>query len=74
LIYYDTQKKRRIIAIPDVYIPSENMIVEIKSEWTHDEQNWKDRLKTYKKLKYKVKLIMGNSKYGINKIEKEIDY
>ena len=74
LIYYDTQKKKRRIAIPDVYIQKDNMIVEIKSTWTHDEQNWKDRLKAYKKLGYKVKLIMGNSKNGKNDLIKEIDY
>lgn len=74
LNYYDTQKKRKRIAIPDIYIPNENKIIEIKSEWTYDEQNWKDRLKTYKELGYKVKLIMGNSKNGLNVFVKEIDY
>jgi len=58
LIYYDTQKKKRRVAIPDIYIPIENKIVEIKSNWTYDEQNWKDRLKTYKKLGYNVELVI----------------
>lgn len=58
LIYFDTQKKKRRIAIPDIYIPNENKIIEIKSSWTYDEQNWKDRLKVYEKLGYKVELFM----------------
>ena len=60
LFYFDTQKNKRRIAIPDIYIPSKNLIIEIKSNWT--EQNWKDKLKIYKKLKYKVKLVIGKSR------------
>jgi hypothetical protein len=70
LIYFDTQKNKRRIAIPDIFIPNENLIIEIKSTWTHDEQNWKDRLKAYKKLKYKVKLVIGDDR----KKMKEINY
>ena len=66
--YFDTQKKKRRIAIPDVYIQKDNLIVEIKSTWTHDEQNWEDRLKVYKELGYNVKLIIGDSKNGTNSI------
>ena len=74
LKYYDTQKKRIRLAIPDIYIPDENLIIEIKSKWTHDEQNWIDRLKIYKSFGYKVKLIIGSSNNGLNKIESEIIY
>jgi len=70
LFYFDTEKNKRRIAIPDIFIPSENLIIEIKSFWTHNEKNWKDRLKTYKKLKYKVKLVIGESRKNI----KEINY
>jgi len=74
LIYFDSQKKKRRIAIPDIYVPSDNLIVEIKSLWTYDEQNWRDRLETYKKIGYNVKLIIGNSKNGVNEIIKEMYY
>ena len=70
LFYFDTEKNKRRIAIPDIFIPSENLIIEIKSFWTHNEKNWKDRLKTYKKLKYKIKLVIGESRKNI----KEINY
>jgi len=55
--YFDTQQNEYRCAIPDFYIPSENMIVEIKSSWTLDEQNMKDKMKAYKELGYKFKLI-----------------
>jgi len=74
LPYYDTQKKKERIAIPDIYIPKDNMLIEIKSKWTMDEINWEDRLKVYKRAGYKVKLIIGNDRNGIKIIEKIIDY
>ena len=54
----------------DFYYEPKNLIIEIKSFWTHNEKNWKDRLKTYKKLKYKIKLVIGESRKNI----KEINY
>lgn len=74
IYYYDTQREKQRIAIPDVYIPSENKLVEIKSKWTYNEQNWKDRLKSYKKLGYVVKLIMGHGKNTLFENYKEINY
>lgn len=56
--YWDSQKQKQRVAIPDFYIPSENMIVEIKSDWTYDEQNMNDKIKEYKQHGYKVKLIL----------------
>lgn len=44
-------------AIPDFYIPSTNTIIEIKSSWTLDEQNMKDKMKAYLDLGYNFKLI-----------------
>lgn len=57
--YYDTQKKKIRIAIPDIYIKDINEIIEIKSKWTLDEQNMKDKVKSYKKLGYNVRLVIG---------------
>jgi len=55
--YWDSQKQEYRCAIPDFYIPSTNTIVEIKSSWTLDEQNMKDKMKAYKELGYNTKLI-----------------
>lgn len=55
--YFDTQQNEYRCAIPDFYIPSENMIVEIKSSWTLDKQEMKDKMKAYKELGYEFKLM-----------------
>ena len=55
--YWDSQRNEYRCAIPDFYIPSTNTIVEIKSSWTLDEQNMKDKIKVYKELGYNTKLI-----------------
>lgn len=56
--YYDTQKKQWRYAIPDFYIPSMNTIVEIKSQWTYDPTNMKDKEKFYKKAGYSFNLLL----------------
>lgn len=55
--YWDSQLLKYRCAIPDFYIPSTNTIVEIKSNWTLDKQNMKDKFKAYKELGYNCKLI-----------------
>jgi hypothetical protein len=56
--YYDSKDKCERTSIPDFYLVDDNVIVEIKSSWTYDEQNMKDKIKAYKKLGYKYKLIL----------------
>lgn len=63
--YWDSQKQEYRCAIPDFYIPSENLIVEIKSSWTLDKQNMKDKMKAYLDLGYKFKLICNNKELEI---------
>jgi len=58
ILYWDSQKNKQRIAIPDFYLPKNNTIVEIKSEWTLDEQNMKDKEKEYIKHGYKFKLLI----------------
>lgn len=55
--YFDTQKREYRCAIPDFYLPETNTIVEIKSDYTLDIQNMKDKFKAYKELGYNTKLI-----------------
>lgn len=56
--YFDTQKNKYRCAIPDFYLPESNTIVEIKSNYTYDKQNMKDKFAAYKNLGYKCKLIL----------------
>jgi hypothetical protein len=56
--YFDTQKNKFRIAIPDFYIPAENLIIEIKSYYTLNLKNMIDKMKQYKKLNYNIKLLI----------------
>lgn len=62
--YFDTRLNEYRCAIPDFYIPSKNEIVEIKSAYTLDIQNMKDKEKEYLKLGYKFKIILDNISYN----------
>lgn len=58
--YWDSQRSEFRCAIPDFYLPLHNEIVEIKSKWTLDEVEMKDKIQEYKKLGYNVKVICDN--------------
>ena len=59
IIYWDSQLCKERIAIPDFYLPETNEIVEIKSNWTFNEQNMKDKFKAYRDFGFKPKLILN---------------
>lgn len=61
--YFDSVKRKVRIAIPDFYIPSSNTIIEVKSKYTLDIQNMYDRFTEYKKLGYKVDLLLDYIHY-----------
>lgn len=63
--YWDSQKQKYRCAIPDFYIPSTNTIVEIKSSWTLDEQNMKDKMKAYKEFGYNTNLICDHKEINL---------
>jgi len=56
--YFNTKLNEYHCAIPDFYLPETNTIVEIKSTWTLDIQEMKDKVKAYKDLGYNFKLIL----------------
>lgn len=66
--YFDTKKCEYRCAIPDFYLPSTNEIVEIKSNWTLDIQNMKDRFKAYNELGYRPKLILEHKETNIDEL------
>lgn len=57
--YFDTRRNEERIAIPDFFFPETNTVLELKSNWTYDEQNMKDRFKSYREKGYKVKLLLN---------------
>lgn len=63
LTYYDTQLNKERIAIPDFIV--ENTIYEIKSNWTLDVQNMKDKFNAYIEQGYKPQLILEHKKVNL---------
>ena len=56
--YFDTQRGEERLAIPDFFLPETNTIVELKSRYTYDEQNMKDKVLSYKSRGYRVILLL----------------
>lgn len=65
LLYWDSQKEMERVAIPDFYIPDDNLIVEIKGSYYYDEINMIDKVKIYKDNGYSFKLIMDKDEYDL---------
>lgn len=63
--YFDSQKQDFRCAIPDFYLPKTNEIVEIKSNWTLNKQNMKDKFNAYVEQGYKPKLILNKQEVKI---------
>jgi hypothetical protein len=63
--YFDSEKKKNRIAIPDFYLVDLNMIVEIKSLYTLNIQNMKDKFTRYRELGFRTKLILDFKEINI---------
>lgn len=63
--YFNTNLNEYKCAIPDFYLPETNTIVEIKSTWTLDIQEMKDKVKAYKDLGYNFKLILEHKEVNL---------
>lgn len=63
--YWDSSKNEYRCAIPDFYLPETNTIVEIKSDWTLDIQEMKDKKKAYLEQGYNFKLILEHKEVKI---------
>lgn len=69
--YLDTSCNQECIAIPDFYLPDTNTIVEIKSNWTLNIQEMKDKVKAYKDLGYNFKLILEHKETDLYSLTEE---
>lgn len=56
------------IAIPDFYLPDTNTIIEIKSIFTLDVQNMKDKVAAYLAFGFKFKLILEHKECDLNEL------
>jgi hypothetical protein len=66
--YFDSKTNEYCTAIPDFYLSGTNTIVEIKSNYTLDIQNMKDKVKVYKELGYNFKLILEHQEIDLYKL------
>lgn len=66
--YFNTQDNKEHIALPDFYLPDTNTIVEIKSTYTLDVQNMKDKMNAYLTAGYNFKLILEHKECDLNEI------
>ena len=66
--YFNSEFQEYKCAIPDFYLPETNTIVEIKSNWTLNIQEMKDKVKSYKELGYNFKLILEHKNIDINNL------
>jgi len=62
ILYWDSQLQKQRIAIPDFYLLETNEIIEIKSRWTYDKQNMRDKITAYREHGYKVNLYVDKEK------------
>lgn len=71
--YYDSQKDRIRVAVPDFYLPDTNEIIEIKSDFTLDIQEMRDKFSAYRNLGYFPKLVLENEEIDLENLENLID-
>jgi hypothetical protein len=64
--YFDTKSNTYRISIPDFFIPESNTIVEIKSTYTLDKTNMRDKRKSYIENGYNFKLILDKNEISLN--------
>lgn len=66
--YFDSQRKITAITIPDFYIPSQNLIIEVKSNAEFDSQKTKDKTKAIKESGFNF-ILAGRKEIAL--IEKD---
>lgn len=67
--YFDSQKGYYRTAITDFYIPKDNTIIEVKSEFTLDVVNMLDKAKEYLNQGFNFILMLKDKKYDISYLE-----
>lgn len=63
IVYWDSEKLKQRIAVPDFHIGNE--IVEIKSLYSYNENNMKDKFLAYRKLGFVPRLILEHKEIYI---------
>lgn len=63
--FFDTTKNEFRCAVPDFHLIDSNTIVEIKSEYTLNKTEMRDKIDAYKNLGYTVKIIVDHKEIEI---------
>lgn len=66
--YLNSKDNKYHCAIPDFYIPATNTIIEVKSNYTLDKQEMKDKFKAYRQNGYNCILLLEHKEIDINSI------
>lgn len=61
LKYYDSEKKKYRVAIPDFYLPDTNTLIEVKSSYWYDKPNMDCKVESYLRLGFKFRLWLDGS-------------
>lgn len=66
--YFDTIMNKSRVSIPDFYLPKYNLIIEVKSNYTLDVQNMKDKRRSYIENNYKFMLWLDKEFVDLDSI------
>lgn len=67
--YYDSVLKKERFAIPDFYLPEQNLIIEVKSSFTFDKTNMLDKVAAYTAEGYDFILEYEHKSYSAKAME-----
>lgn len=71
MTYQRSIENRTGIMITDFYLPDSNTIVEVKSDFTYNEQDWKDRVSVLSSKGYKCMLLLEHKWFDCDHIPKQ---
>ncbi len=71
MLYWKSIENKIGLLKTDFYLPDINLIVEIKSDFTYNEQDWKDRVSLLESKGYKCMLLLEHQWFDSNHIPKQ---
>lgn len=66
--YFDSSKNKMRVAVPDFYLPDSNELVEVKSTWTLNLQEMRDKVKAYMDRGYGFRLILDKQEVDLTQL------
>jgi hypothetical protein len=66
--YFDSQKQKMRVALPDFHLSDSNEILEVKSLYFFNKVNIQDKFREYVRLGYRCKLILEHKEYSVDQV------